>query len=117
MFDAVLIANRGEIARRVIRTLSRLGIQSVAVYTAADVNAPHARTLPRGRYGQVARAARDIQHSRFGRDLQQVDKLFSAPGRIARDLSEVSRTPGVAHSLFQLIESGLGWLHSESFIE
>jgi acetyl-CoA/propionyl-CoA carboxylase, biotin carboxylase, biotin carboxyl carrier protein len=43
MFDAVLIANRGEIARRVIRTLSRLGIQSVAVYAAADASAPYAR--------------------------------------------------------------------------
>ncbi|HEX4011515.1 MAG TPA: biotin carboxylase N-terminal domain-containing protein [Solirubrobacteraceae bacterium] len=43
MFDAVLIANRGEIARRVIRTLDRLGIGSVAVYTAADRHAPHVR--------------------------------------------------------------------------
>jgi acetyl-CoA/propionyl-CoA carboxylase biotin carboxyl carrier protein len=43
MFDAVLIANRGEIARRVIRTLDRLGIVSVAVYTDADSAAPHVR--------------------------------------------------------------------------
>ncbi len=43
MFDAVLIANRGEIARRVIRTLDRLGIASVAVYTDSDRAAPHVR--------------------------------------------------------------------------
>ena len=43
VFDAVLIANRGEIARRVIRTLDRLGIDSVAVYTPADRHAPFVR--------------------------------------------------------------------------
>jgi acetyl/propionyl-CoA carboxylase alpha subunit len=37
----VLIANRGEIARRVIRTLKKMGIESVAVYSDADREAPH----------------------------------------------------------------------------
>ncbi|MEA2211995.1 MAG: acetyl-CoA/propionyl-CoA carboxylase, biotin carboxylase, biotin carboxyl carrier protein [Solirubrobacteraceae bacterium] len=41
MFANVLVANRGEIARRVIRTLDRLGIGSVAVFTPADRDAPH----------------------------------------------------------------------------
>jgi 3-methylcrotonyl-CoA carboxylase alpha subunit len=39
--ETVLIANRGEIACRIIRTLSRLGIRSVAVYSAADRDALH----------------------------------------------------------------------------
>ena len=43
MFERVLIANRGEIARRVIRTLDRLGIESVAVYAPPDGRAPHVR--------------------------------------------------------------------------
>ncbi|MDP9841466.1 acetyl-CoA/propionyl-CoA carboxylase biotin carboxyl carrier protein [Streptosporangium lutulentum] len=43
MFDTVLIANRGEIALRIIRTLRRLGIRSVAVYSDADAGARHTR--------------------------------------------------------------------------
>src|SRR5512139_2223258 len=41
MFETVLVANRGEIAVRVIRTLRAMGIQSVAVFSDADAGARH----------------------------------------------------------------------------
>src|SRR3989440_8340230 len=41
MFTKILIANRGEIACRVIRTARRMGIATVAVYSDADAGAPH----------------------------------------------------------------------------
>jgi propionyl-CoA carboxylase alpha chain len=43
MFEKILIANRGEIACRVIRTAKRMGIATVAVYSDADARAPHVK--------------------------------------------------------------------------
>ena len=45
LFDKILIANRGEIACRVIKTAKRLGIKTVAVYSQADRNSMHVQMV------------------------------------------------------------------------
>jgi acetyl-CoA/propionyl-CoA carboxylase biotin carboxyl carrier protein len=43
VLESVLVANRGEIARRIFRALRGLGIRAIAVYSEADADWPHAR--------------------------------------------------------------------------
>jgi acetyl-CoA carboxylase biotin carboxylase subunit len=43
VFETVLVANRGEIARRIIRTVQRMGLRAVAVYSEADAHLPYVR--------------------------------------------------------------------------
>ena len=56
MFDSILVANRGEIALRIMRTAQAMGIQTIAIYVEADKDAPHVRfadkavLLPDGGY-------------------------------------------------------------------
>jgi propionyl-CoA carboxylase alpha chain len=47
MFDKLLIANRGEIACRVIRSARRMGMETIAVFSDADAHAPHVRMADR----------------------------------------------------------------------
>ncbi len=79
----LLVANRGEIAIRIFRTAKRMGIRTVAIYSDADADAPHARAadkafhvgpaaavesyLDRGRILEAAREARaDLVHPGYG---------------------------------------------------
>ncbi|MEZ5918043.1 MAG: biotin carboxylase N-terminal domain-containing protein [Parvularculaceae bacterium] len=43
LFNNVLIANRGEIACRIIETVQRIGLKAIAVYSQADADAPHVK--------------------------------------------------------------------------
>ncbi|MEW1775024.1 biotin carboxylase N-terminal domain-containing protein [Streptomyces sp. NPDC086777] len=72
MFDTVLVANRGEIAVRVIRTLRSLGVRSVAVYSDADADARHVRE---------ADTAVRIGPAPAGESYLSVERLLSAAVR------------------------------------
>lgn len=69
MFERVLIANRGEIACRVIRTCRRLGIRSIAVYSDADREAQHVR---------LADEAWPIGGSRPAESYLRIDAILNA---------------------------------------
>ncbi len=57
MFSKVLIANRGEIALRIVRACQELGVKSVAVYSDADASAPHVRGADQAVHIGPARAS------------------------------------------------------------
>jgi acetyl-CoA carboxylase biotin carboxylase subunit len=71
MFDKILIANRGEIALRIIRACKELGIKTLAVYSTADVDSLHV---------QVADEAICIGKASSQESYLKIDRIMSAAG-------------------------------------
>ncbi|MFA1820790.1 acetyl/propionyl/methylcrotonyl-CoA carboxylase subunit alpha [Virgibacillus oceani] len=81
MIQKILIANRGEIAARIIRTCQNLGIKTVAVYSEADQQAP---------YVKIADESQLIGPPRVNESYLNVDKIIS----IAKDAGADAIHPG-----------------------
>ena len=100
----MLIANRGEIARRIIRTCRRLGIATVAVYTDADADAP---------YVAEADVAVHLPGNAPAETYLRVDRSLDAA---ARDTAATRSTPATASSPrtpaspAPCIDAGLTWI-------
>src|SRR6266702_224199 len=103
MLDSVLVANRGEIARRVIRTARRLGVRAVAVYSDADAELP---------YVAEADEAVHIGPSQPARSYLDASVLIEA----ARKTGAAAVHPGYgflaenADFARRVIEAGLTWV-------
>src|SRR5690606_8757973 len=69
MFDKILIANRGEIACRIVRTARRMGIATVAVYSEADRSALHA---------EIADEAVEIGPARPAESYLSIERIVDA---------------------------------------
>ena len=82
MFEKVLVANRGEIAVRIIRACKELNIRTVAVYSEADANSMHV---------QLADEAICIGKSPSSESYLRIDRIVSAA-----EIAGVCDSPSVA---------------------
>jgi acetyl-CoA carboxylase biotin carboxyl carrier protein len=87
VFESVMIVNRGEIAQRVIRTATRMGIRTIAVHSAADTQLPYVREAASSPAGiTMRRSSRgcDDEH-----DDGAAPALIAGPGREEVRVTEV----------------------------
>ena len=88
MFEKVLVANRGEIAVRIIRACKELNIRTVAVYSEADANSMHV---------QLADEAICIGKAPASESYLRIDRIISAAGMPPPKFSS-ARMPSIASS-------------------
>ncbi|MEM8868495.1 MAG: urea carboxylase [Verrucomicrobiota bacterium] len=101
MFSKVLIANRGEIACRIIRTLDDLGLASVAIYSDADGDAPHVSMATESyRIGPPAVSESYLQVAKILEIAQQtgVEAIHPGYGLLSEnaDFAKACETAGIA---------------------
>ncbi len=103
MLESVLVANRGEIARRIITTARRLGVRAVAVYSAADADLPFVREADEAvLIGPPQPAASYLDSAAVLAAARQTGASAIHPG-----YGFLAENPGFAASV---IEAGLIWI-------
>ena len=101
MFQKILIANRGEIAIRVISACKEMGIKTVAVYSEADRHSLHARFADEAICIGPAKSSRsylDIPAVISAAEITNVDAIHPGYGFLSEnpDFAEVCETSGIA---------------------
>ena len=103
MLESVLVANRGEIARRVIRTARRMGIRAVAVYSDADADLPYVREADEAvRIGPAQPARSYLDAAAIIEAARQTGAAALHPG-----YGFLAENAGFAR---QVIDAGLTWV-------
>ncbi len=103
MLGSLLIANRGEIARRIIRTARRLGVRTIAVYSEADAGAPHVREADEA--ALIGPAAASESYLRADRILDAARRM--AAQAVHPGYGFLSENPAFAEAV---IAGGLTWV-------
>jgi acetyl-CoA carboxylase biotin carboxylase subunit len=103
VFDSVLIANRGEIARRVIRTARRMGVKAIAVYSDADESLPYVHEADEAVYiGSSAPAQSYLDSAILLEAARKTHAAAVHPG-----YGFLAESPGFARTV---LAAGLTWI-------
>ncbi len=103
MFNTILIANRGEIACRIARTATRLGMRTIAVYSDADADALHVRLCDEAlRIGPAAAAASYLR----------IDRVIAAAKAMRADASirATASCPSKPYFARTCVDAGIAWV-------